>query len=481
MNPAKLLRAALLAGAALIAVVVVTGGEDPYTLKLRMANAGGLKDGSPVAIGGVRIGKVDVDVDPKGQAAVVSMKIDDQYAPLGRDTTATIVAQNLLGQKQVQLTKGSGSDPAPDGFVIPNQRLTEATDLDRVLSVLDADTRTRLAIFVNETGTAFTGRKADFNRFLRDIAPAIRSGNDVLGQLAADNKELGSLVETSDRYVAEVTRRRADVVRFIDRVGEAATTGATKRAELRRTLAQAPGSLRTLRTFLAELRATTVPLGPAARELSNASGPLRTALAEFEPFRQAATPALRTATSVAPTLERLALKATPVLRQAVPTAAAARKLGVEALPPVLDVTDKSINNTLAVVDNWTGAIQFRDGLSHVFRGEASFAPDALASVLERLAPKPKRTRRRGGGRRPATGATPSSGSQPSGAGPSTPKLPKLPTITLPGLPPIQVPDVGAALDGVLEGVTGPLTGGGRNGSSDERMQDASALLDYLLG
>jgi len=448
---------------ALVAVVVVVfastrGGEDPYIAQLRMASAGGLKDGSPVTIGGINIGKVDVDVDVEGSGsvAVANLRIERKFAPLGRDARATILSSNLLGQKQVQVTKGNAeADPAPSGFVIPEDRVTEATDLDRVLSVLDADTRARLAIFVNEAGTAFTGRKADFNRFLRDIAPAVRSGTDLLGELADDNAELGRLVETSDRYVAEVAARRDDVVRLVDRMGQAATTGATKRAELRATLAQAPGGLRALRMFLTELRGTTMPLQAAARDLSAVADPLADTLGRLEPFRAAAVPALRTATKVAPMFEQLAAKATPVLRRAAPTAASARKLAAGALPPVFDVTDRSINNSLAVVDNWAGAIQLRDGLSHIFRGEASIAPDALQSVIDRLAPKPKVHKKRPT-RKP--GLTLPKVSDGNGGGTLLPSRPK---IELPGLPEITVPDVTKAVDGALT--------------------DTTALLDYLLG
>lgn len=460
-------RLALLGAVVLVAVIAFGGGDDGYEVKLRMANAGGLKDGSPVTIGGAKIGKVDVDVDPGGDAAVATLKIDEEYAPIGQDAKATIRAQNLLGQKQVQLAFSRGAAPARSGYVIPVNRITEATDLDRVLSVLDADTRTRLAVFVNEAGTAFTGRRADFNRFLKDIGPAIANATDLVGELADDNQELGRLVETSDRYVAQVTARRRDVVRFIDRMGEAAETGATKRTELRRTLAEAPGSLRTLRTFLRELRATTGPLGPAARQLSAAATPLRQTLDQLEPFRAAAAPALTTATRVAPTLDRLALKATPVLRRAVPATAAVRRFGADDLPPVLDVTDRSLNNTFAVLDNWAGAIQFSDQLSHVFRGEASFAPDAIQSVIERLAPKPKKVARKRAPKVPAR--TPQSGR------PALPGAPKVPPINLPGLPKISLPDGTRDLQDGVDGLITGLTGSGKSGDDT-----TSALLDFLL-
>lgn len=471
MRPSALAPAALAAAVVLVIVIALGGGEDPYLAKLRMANAGGLKDGSPVTIGGVDVGKVDVDVDVPGRVAVAELRIQRKYAPIGRDATATIVAQNLLGQKQVQLTPGDPNDAAPSGFVIPGNRITEATDLDRVLNVLDADTRTRLAVFVNEAGTAFTGRRADFNKFLRDIAPAISNGTDLVRELGSDNRRLRTLLETSDRFVAEMAQRRDDVVRFVDRVGKAAAASSGKRVQLRQTLRQTPDALRTLRAFLTELRGTTKPLGPAARQLSAASAPLRQALDQLEPFRKSAAPALRTAKTVAPTLERLALRATPVLRSATPTTAALRRTVAEELPPVTATTDRSLNNTLAVIDNWAGAIQFRDRLSHIFRGEASFTLDAIASAVERLAPTPARAVRKRSAKPPSA--------KPSPAASAPRQTPKVPPVKLPGIPEIKLPDLPRALQDV---VGGALKGSAAPGSFSERSSDGdlTALFDFLM-
>ncbi|WP_354698886.1 hypothetical protein DSM112329_04584 [Paraconexibacter sp. AEG42_29] len=480
MKPATIARVTLVAAVALVAAIVFTGGSSGYELKLRMDNTDGLKDGSPVTIGGVRVGTVKVDVDTKDQKAVATLQIKDEYKPIGEDTRATIVAQNVLGQKQVQLTKGSAAKPAASGFVVPESRIVAGTDLDRVLSVLDADTRTRLAIFLNEAGTAFTGRRQDFSDTLRDIGPAVRKTNPLLKQLADDNAELERLVQTGDRYVASVTARKDDVVKLVDRVGQAAVTGSTKRAELRATLAAAPGGLRTLRSFLAELRQTTKPLGPAARQLSAVSAPLRTTLNQVEPFTDSAAPTLKTATGVAPDLEKLAARATPVLRKAVPTLKAVRQTAASDLPPIFATTDRSINNILAVLENWAAAIQFRDGASHIFRGEASIAPDALQSVIERLAP---RTAKQAPSRKqPAAAAkapqAPSSGSSAGSAGKPLLEVPK--SLKVPGLPEIKLPDVGKTVQGVLDGLTGALSGGKQKPQNTPK-QNPTALLDYLLG
>ncbi|MCK9249444.1 MAG: MlaD family protein [Solirubrobacteraceae bacterium] len=490
MKAAALLPRAVLLVAVVVLVVLVTRSDESYVVNLRMTNAGGLKDGSPVTIGGVKIGKVTLDVDTDADAVVARLDIDEQYAPVGRDARAVIAAQNLLGQKQVEIVPGDTQDPAPSGHVIRTGRITEATDLDRVLSVLDADTRARLAIFVNEAGAAFTGRRADFNRFLREITPAIASGTDLVQAITSENERLGRLVETTDRFVAEINDRSDDVVRLVDRAGRAAATVSDKRAELRATLATAPAGLDELQRFLADLERSTTPLQTAARRVSATTDPLTAALDELEPFRKAADPALKTAVKVAPDLVRLARQATPVLERARPTLAAVTSLSRKELPGVGRIVDRGLNNALAVVDNWAGAIQFRDGLSHIFRGEASAAPDAVAAILERLQAGPSGPSPTSRGRATAKKPTPKAGGQASAPASRAPRA----SAPRPGASarptPLEeslrgaVDGVGQVIGGLGSGLGATLDGllggsGGRNGGSGSG--DAGTILDRLLG
>jgi phospholipid/cholesterol/gamma-HCH transport system substrate-binding protein len=134
-------------------------------------------------------------------------------------------------------------------------------------------------------------------------------------------------------------------------------------------------------------------------------------LAQVDPLRRIADPTLRTATAVAPDLTRLAAQATPVLRKAGPTATSLAQFG-EALPPLSDTLDNSAQNLIAILQNWSRAIQFRDGLSHIFRGEASSSADLLTSAVDRFlgpnSPKRPGAKKRGGkGAGPAPAAKPS--------------------------------------------------------------------------
>src|SRR6201996_9362416 len=89
-----------------IAILLFAGGGGGYTVKACFLNASQLVKGNLVEVGGTKAGSVkDIDITDDGQA-VVTLKIDDEYAPLKRGTKATIRQQSLSGiaNRYVDLT-----------------------------------------------------------------------------------------------------------------------------------------------------------------------------------------------------------------------------------------------------------------------------------------------------------------------------------------------------------------------------------------
>ena len=54
-----------------------------------------------------------------------------------------------------------------------------------------------------------------------------------------------------------------------------------------------------------------------------------------------------------------------------------------------DTLNGSIDNLLALLDNWAHAIQFRDGIGHVFRGEATLSPRRKTPGCSRFSASPR--------------------------------------------------------------------------------------------
>jgi virulence factor Mce-like protein len=239
----------LLVAVAATLLFALQGDSHPYLIKVGLADAAGLREQSPVMIGGVQAGTVSLHVGA-GDQVVAELNIDRAQIPVGKNASVAISAVNFLGQKEAELTRGNIADPAPSGYLIPASQVTVSTDLDQVLDVLDSSTRMRLALLINEAGTAFTGRRGDFSQLLGQLPHSLVDANALLSQLVSDNHTLAHVVATGNQFVAEVAGQRTQLSRMIDAVGQTAVTVAARRAQLAQTLADAPATLVTLQAFL---------------------------------------------------------------------------------------------------------------------------------------------------------------------------------------------------------------------------------------
>ena len=95
------------------------GGGDSYELNAHFDNIGGLKVRSPVAAGGVRIGRVtDIQYNNETYEAVVIMSIDAQYDKFPTDTAASVFTSGLLGEQFIGFEPGAEEDYLKNGDVI---------------------------------------------------------------------------------------------------------------------------------------------------------------------------------------------------------------------------------------------------------------------------------------------------------------------------------------------------------------------------
>lgn len=95
--------------------------NDGYVLQARFTNIGSLKVRAPVAIAGVRIGRVEsIRFDAATYEAVVALRIDATVNTLPDDTFANIFTSGLLGEQYIGLEPGGSPDVLRDGDTITN-------------------------------------------------------------------------------------------------------------------------------------------------------------------------------------------------------------------------------------------------------------------------------------------------------------------------------------------------------------------------
>jgi len=94
------------------------GGES-YELMARFDNIGGLKVRSPVAAGGVRIGRVkEIQYNSDTYEAEVILSIEAKYSKFPVDTAASVYTSGLLGEQFIGFEPGAEEDYLKNGDII---------------------------------------------------------------------------------------------------------------------------------------------------------------------------------------------------------------------------------------------------------------------------------------------------------------------------------------------------------------------------
>ncbi|MCK9247862.1 MAG: MlaD family protein [Solirubrobacteraceae bacterium] len=385
---------ALLVGA--VVLLVRGGGTPTTTVGVELAGSGGLRVDSAVQIGGVAVGRVaELRVTPQDRVRA-TLEIRRDAGPVNADASILVRPANLLGEKLVDLHVGEARRPLGDRR-IPVGRTKVTVELDQVLDVLDGPVRDRLAILVDETAVALSGRGRDLRRTLTGLAPSVEDTTRLVREVADQDAALRRLLERSGRTLATLAPHGDRIGELVATTAAALQATADGREELRATLARAPGTLRRLDTTLQRLDAAGTALRPASDGLRAVAPALTATLHDLPGFQRAARPALRSVRRASPDLTRLGREVTPVVARALPTLRALEALARDG-DALLRSLDLGAPHLLGLLENWARAIQPRDGLGHVFRVSLVLGPDTLRALMPALADEPEATAttRRGG-------------------------------------------------------------------------------------
>jgi ABC-type transporter Mla subunit MlaD len=280
------------------------GGGEGYEVRAIFDNASYIVKGEDVKVAGAVIGQIkSLDVTDDKRAAIV-LKIDKAgFTPFHEDARCSIRPQSLIGEKFVECTPGSSAAPElariEDGdgegqHLLPVQNTSSPVDLDLVNDTLRLPYRQRLALILNEFGTALAGRGEELNEAIHRSNPALRETDRVLAILAGQNRTLANLARESDRVLAPLAARRESVSGFINNANQTAEATAERRTDIERTFERLPRYLRELRPVLADLDQVSQEFTPVLADTRRAAPDLARFIGELGPFSEASIPALRT-------------------------------------------------------------------------------------------------------------------------------------------------------------------------------------------
>jgi virulence factor Mce-like protein len=354
-------------------------GGSGYKVRAIFDNAAYAVPGEEVRVAGEKVGKIDsLDVAYQRKAAV-TLSIDMAgFSPFHKDAHCTIRPQSLIGEKYVECTPGSVKSPEiatiPDGqpgaggHLLPLAQTSSPVDIDLIGDINRLPYRQRLAIIINEFGTALAGRGEDLNNAIHRANPALRETDKVLNILAGQNRQLADLARDSDTVIAPLAAKRKRISHFVVAANETGKATAERSADIVRTFQRFPG-------FLRELRPTLQALGDFSDQFTPVLADLQTAAPDLNRFITQLGPFSKSATTAVVSLGKATVRGRPALVKSLPLVKQLATFAKNALP-----VSKNLDKLTASFDKTGGierlmdyiffqvtAINGFDGISHYLR------------------------------------------------------------------------------------------------------------------
>lgn len=282
---------------AAVAIAVAAQG-DPYRAQFLMVSAEGTFPGNKVMVQGREAGTVDA-VEVREGKAIVTVSLDNEFAPLHAGTDARISWQAVLNERFLEILPGPGTAPAlPEDSRIESHH--ERVELDQVLAMLDPATLRDTNTLVQRVAETLRGREQGVQDTLRHGGPAINSLGEVLQAVGSDGPAIRDLV-TQLHEVTNILANRSDRLgSTVDDLGTLTQATAAQQQALSDGIAQLPSTLSAARTTLDKVPAAVDQAVPLLNDLRPAAARLPSVAANLSPVLQDLRPAVG---QLRPTLE----------------------------------------------------------------------------------------------------------------------------------------------------------------------------------
>ena len=288
-----------------------------YRFQVAFPNAYDVADTADVRIAGVSVGSVvSKQLDARDNRTLVTIQMDNQYAPIRSNTRAILREKTLLGETYVELTPGSAnSKPLPDGGRLPNGQVIAAVQLDQIFNTFDPKTRDAFKQWQQQLAQAIGD--------CRSAGATCNDGNlsNVLGNLPTFTSNLTQLMQVLDiEHSATVALVRNGGTTFAALNRDPAalrtliTAGDTTFGTLARNNAALSEVFRIFPTFLLQQRLTMSTLQTFSL---NADPVVRRLI----PVAQQLQPTLKALNELSPNLKTFFEKLGPLINAALPASA----------------------------------------------------------------------------------------------------------------------------------------------------------------
>ena len=292
---------AVVVAVVVVAVLLFAGGGGGYTVKAEFQNASQMVKGNLVQVGGVEAGTIDeIELNPDGRA-IVTMTIQDEYAPLKVGTRATIKQLSLSGiaNRYVDLTlpttpkNGQKLADIGEGKTITAEYTNTTVEIDELFNVFDKQTRDSVkALFVN-SHRATEGKTREQREVFRYMNPALSTSSRLFNELNADTPMLERFIVDSSELVTTLAERRDDLADLITNLNATFRAVGSEREALAEAVNNLPDFMRQANTTFVDLRFTLDTLDPLVEASEPAVEELGPTLRELRPLARDARPTVR--------------------------------------------------------------------------------------------------------------------------------------------------------------------------------------------
>jgi phospholipid/cholesterol/gamma-HCH transport system substrate-binding protein len=347
----------------------VAGDGKPSTIEVvaEFDDAGAILQGNDVRVDGIHAGIVR-KVELVNNKAHLTLKLDGDFAPIHEDATVAIRPISLLGERFVDLDRGTDVAPVlPDGGLIPASQTRRSVDLDEVLSAVDQPTGEALSALLVGLGGGMAGRGEDAAKAIEALAPALTDTAGLLALLSDQNTLLAELIDRAQPALSALgADRGARLDKLVASTKGLLDTTAGAAPQLGATLKRLPTALATARSALMELAALAGETTPVLASLRPLTNDLVGFAADLSEFASVAGPALASLDPVLAKGRELIEAARPVIADLEAAGGDARAVA-KAGRSISDALPADLSNLFDFVRNFALATSGSDGISHYLR------------------------------------------------------------------------------------------------------------------
>jgi phospholipid/cholesterol/gamma-HCH transport system substrate-binding protein len=296
-----------------------------YRVQVAFPEAATLAEEADVRISGVNVGKVKTKrLDEGGARTVAEVELEEEFAPIPRDTRAILRQKTLLGETYVELSTGDPSaGMLEDGERLPDSQVEPTVELDEIFGAFDESTRRAFQQWVDGLAKASEGEAPeDLNDAFGNMAPFATDGAELLRVLDEQETAVHELFRNTGEVFEAINEREGALRQLIVNSNNTFEATASRDEALAETLQIFPVFLDESRVTLArleefsrdtrplvnDLKAPADDLGPTVRDLGDLAPHLENLFRDLPPL-------IASSRRSAPELERVLEEAEPLFEE----------------------------------------------------------------------------------------------------------------------------------------------------------------------